>query len=288
MDTAEALSELGITHDDLSAENRRRLDEDGYFLVEDVFNSDQVEQLRREFDRWEEREAVTLPTYNIEPGGVFLIDLFNKSDVFDLVFLCKPTLEAAHELLGEVRISSLNGRNPAKNSGQQLLHSDGNRFGPTDWRVVNTMILLDDMSAENGATRLVPGSHKWPAINVPYEFALQETDPTLAKASDGAEISEDEKALIPEDPVAPHPLEVLVTGRAGTICVINAHIWHGGTQNSSGGKRRLLHFAVGRRDRQPELVQRDYLTPSLRSRTSAAQKYLLDIEGADAVAPDVE
>lgn len=288
MNTAEALAELGVGHDDLSEENRRRLDEDGYFLVPDVFSSDQVEQLRHEFDRWEAREAIAMPGYNIEPGGVFLIDLFNKSDVFDLCFLCKPTLEAAQELLGEIRISSLNGRNPAKNAGQQVLHSDGYRFGPTDWRIVNTMILLDDMSAENGATRLVPGSHKWPPLNVPYDFVLQESDSVMAERAAMPELSDDEKALIPEDPVAPHPQEVLVTGRAGTICVINAHIWHGGTKNSSGEKRRLLHFAVGRRDRAPELVQRDYLTPSLRSRTSPAEKYLLDIEGADAVAPDVE
>jgi hypothetical protein len=96
----------------------------------------------------------------------------------------------------------------------------------------------------------------------------------------------EERALIPDDAQAPHPAEIKVTGSPGTICVINGHIWHGGTLNVSGDKRRLLHLAVGRRDGAPELVQRDYLTPGLLARVTAAQRYLLDIEGCHPVAAD--
>ena len=70
-------------------------------------------------------------------------------------------------LLGEIRIYSLNARNPLKGQGQQPLHSDVPRVHATDWRVVNSMVMLDDMTPDNGPTRVVPGSHKWVPINVP-------------------------------------------------------------------------------------------------------------------------
>ena len=288
MTTVKALAELGVTEGDLSAEERNRLDEDGYVVIPDVFTPEEVEQLRHEFDRWEAREARLMPDYNIEPGSTWLIDLFNKSEVFDLCFRSKPTLFASHLLLGEIKVCSLNGRNPPKGAGQQLLHSDVYRFEPNDWRATNTLILLDEVSLENGPTRVIPGSHHWPHLNVPHDFDLQKSVAGADLASELDELSEDEKALIPEDPFAPHPQEVYITGRAGTICIINCNIWHGGTRNMSGEKRRLIHFPFVRRDTDPELVQRDHLTPSLRSRTSAAQKYLLDIEGAEAVVPDVK
>ena len=51
-----------------------------------------------------------------------------------------------HYLLGEIRVYSLNARNPLKGQGQQLLHSDVPRVTPNDWRVVNSMVMLDDMT----------------------------------------------------------------------------------------------------------------------------------------------
>lgn len=280
MDTAEALAAMGVTSADLQSAQRESLATNGYFVVPHLFTSDQVEALRAEYDRWASA-ARTFPNYNIEPGGVFLIDLYNKSPVFDLSFACKPTLAAAHLLMGEIKVYSLNGRNPAKGYGQQVLHSDASKLRAGDWRVVNTIIMLDDMDETNGATRVVPGSHQWPAINVPD----YNDDDHIAEQA--GELSAAEKALIPDDPLEPHPKECRITGEAGTVCVFNGHIWHGGTRNDSGKSRRVLHFAVGRRDGAPELVQRDYLTPALLERSSPAQRYLLDIEGAVPVAANI-
>ena len=46
------------------------------------------------------------------------------------------------------------------------------------------------------------------------------------------------------DPAAPHPDEVLVTGRAGDVVVMNAHLWHGGIANRTAapppGAARVL------------------------------------------------
>jgi ectoine hydroxylase-related dioxygenase (phytanoyl-CoA dioxygenase family) len=278
VDTTEALAALGVG--DLTEDQARQLDDDGYLIIPDFFSSAELSDLRAEYDTWEAKAAKTFADYNIEPGAVFITDLYNKSPVFDLSFKCAPTLAAAHRLMGEIKVYSLNGRNPGKGIGQQLLHSDAARLGADDWHVVNTMILLDDVTESNGPTRMVPGSHRWPPLNVPD---YNDDDGLLAQRG---ELTADEQALIPADPLAPHPREMHLTGTAGTICVINGHIWHGGTRNESGRKRRLLHFAVGRRSGPPELVQEDYLTPGLASRATPAQKYLLAIEDCVPARPD--
>ena len=112
-----------------------------------------------------------------------------------------------HVLLGEIRVYSLNGRNPLKGEGQQLLHSDVPRVHATDWRVVNSMVMLDDMTPDNGPTRVVPGSHKWVPINVP--------DVNMAEVKEIVVTPED-RAIMPQDPVA-HPPEGGPADRQGRL-----------------------------------------------------------------------
>ena len=134
------------------------------------------------------------------------------------------------------------------------------------------MVMLDDMTPDNGPTRVVPGSHRWVPINVP--------DVNMAEVTE-IKVTPEDRAIMPKDPTAPHPKEVRVTGRAGSVAVINGHIWHGGTRNESGARRRVLHLAIGRRDLPQQLNEREHLTPELLARSGPAQRYLLDIEGAE-------
>jgi ectoine hydroxylase-related dioxygenase (phytanoyl-CoA dioxygenase family) len=275
MNTQEALAQLGITPDRLTAEQRRKLDEDGFFVVENVFSPEEVAEMRSEIDRLSGIEGeFGGHEVHIEPGAPRLSNLFNKSPAFDRLLTCAPTLAAAAYLLGEIRVYSLNARNPLKGEGQQMLHSDVPRTSPTDWRVVNSMVVLDDMDEMNGATRVVPGSHKWVPINVP--------DVNMAEV-EKIEVRPEDQAIMPRDPMAPHPQEIKIIAKAGSVAVINGHIWHGGTKNESGRPRHLLHLAIGRRDLPQQLNEREHLTPELAARANPSQKYLLDIEGATPV-----
>jgi len=203
--------------------------------------------MRSEFDRLRSIEGeFGGHEVHIELGAPRLSNLFNKSPAFDRCLSCKPTLAAAAYLLGEIRVYSLNARNPLKGQGQQPLHSDVPRVTPTDWRVVNSMVMLDDMTETNGPTRVVPGSHKWTPINVP-DVNMNEVK--------RIEVRPEDEPIIPKDPMAQHPREIKLTGKAGSVAVINGHIWHGGTRNESGAPRRVLHLAIGRRD-LPQAVER--------------------------------
>ena len=273
MNTKEALAELGISVSDLTPAQVKQFDEEGYFVAENVFTPAEVEEMRNEFDRLLAIEGkFGGHEVHIEPGAPRLANLFNKSEAFDRCLSCKPTLAAAHYLLGEIRVYSLNARNPLKGQGQQLLHSDVPKVSPTDWRVVNSMVMLDDMTEDNGPTRVVPGSHKWVPINVP--------DVNMAEVK-RIEMTPGEAKTIPKDPMAPHPREIKLTGKAGSVAVINGHIWHGGTRNESGKPRRVLHLAIGRRDLPQQLNEREHLTKELFERSGPSQKFLLDIEGAE-------
>ena len=68
---------------------------------------------------------------------------------------------------GEIKVHGANIRDPVKGHGAQALHVDVPKKFNDDWWVVNAMILFDDMTLENGPTRVVPGSHLWAPINVP-------------------------------------------------------------------------------------------------------------------------
>lgn len=272
MNMEQALAELGISTGILTQEQLKSFDDKGYFIVPDVFSPAEVAEMIAEVDRLAEIEGqFGGHEVHIEPGASRLSNLFNKSAAFDRCLKCAPTLAAAHYLLGDIHVGSLNERSPGKGTGQQPLHSDLPRTHPTDWRGVNSMVMLDDMTEENGPTRVVPGSHKWSPINVPD-----------INMGDVQRIEIDAATLprVPKDPVATYPGEFHITGKAGSVAVINGCLWHGGTTNFSGKPRRVLHLFIGRRDVPQQLVERDYVTPELLARTNAAQRYLLDIEGA--------
>jgi ectoine hydroxylase-related dioxygenase (phytanoyl-CoA dioxygenase family) len=272
MNTEEALAQLGLAERRLTEQQKRELDENGYFIVPDVFSREEVAEMKAEISRLTALEG----EYGghevvIERGAPRLANLFNKSSAFDRCLNCAPTLVAARYLLNEIWVYSLNARNPVKGEGQQPLHSDVPRISPTDWRLINSMVMLDDMTEDNGPTRVVPGSHKWPPINVP-EYNLV--------AGEGIEISPEDRARIPTDPQARHPNEVHLTGKAGSVAVINGCIWHGGTRNESGASRQVLHLAISRRDVTQQTIGTDHLTEALYLRANPAQKYLLGIDEA--------
>jgi hypothetical protein len=66
---------------------------------------------------------------------------------------------------------------------------------------------------------------------------------------------------------------------------MNSSMWHGGTVNRSGDRRRVLHLTYTRRDLPQQLVQREYLTEGLHDRMSPAQRFLMDIDELPADAP---
>ena len=81
-----------------------------------------------------------------------------------------------------------------------------------------------------------------------------------------------------DDPLAPHPGEVLLTGRAGTVVVMNAHMWHGATANRTAGQRRAMHAFYTRRDKPQQQYQKKLLSAGVQARLSPGLRNLLALD----------
>ena len=78
--------------------------------------------------------------------------------------------------------------------------------------------------------------------------------------------------------MAPHPDEVLLLGRAGSIAVMNAHLWHGGTANRSASPRLALHAFYCRRDTPQQQYQRALVRPEVQARLSPDVRDILALD----------
>jgi ectoine hydroxylase-related dioxygenase (phytanoyl-CoA dioxygenase family) len=270
MYTKAALHALGIDAAAFTAEQRRALEDDGFYIVEDVITPAECRAMAEAFEALHAADSERGGhEVHVEPGARRVSNIFNKTTAFDRCLELPNVLAAAHWLLGEIKLHGANLRDPVKGYGHQQLHVDVPKTFADDWWVLNAMILFDDMTLENGPTRVVPGSHHWAPINVPV-VNQGDWEPTP--------LSPEDAARVPEDLDAPYPGEILVTAPARSAVVLNSSLRHSGTLKQDDSHRRLLHLTYTRRDLPQQLVQLDHLTEGLYQRMSPAQRYLMEIE----------
>lgn len=135
--------------------------------------------------------------------------------LFDELVVFPPLIEACCRVIGRpFKLSSFVGRTVRAASRSQELHVDVRRES-ADWPLLGFVLMVDDFRPDNGATRVVPGSHR-----------LVETP----------------EAVMP-DVFADHPKQALACGVAGSLLVFNGSTWHGHTANTSSGPRRSIQGA---------------------------------------------
>lgn len=250
---ATALAALGVTEATLAPQQRAELDTQGFTVFQNVIDAAWLAALRDAFERITVAEGENAGKEVNQVAGVRrLADLVNKGEIFDRIYTHPLVLAAARYVIGRpFKLHSINGHDPLPGQGQQALHPDwGNpRPDPTVFSVMNSLWILDDFSAENGATRLVPGSHRWPGG------------------------PRDQMS----DLLAPHPQEIYVSAPAGSVLVFNSHAWHGSTTNRSQRMRRVYHCAFIAREYPQQTDQRRFLRPETAARLSPAARYILDV-----------
>jgi hypothetical protein len=270
MYTKRALHELGVTGADFTESERRQLDEQGFFIRKNIFSPAECREMGEAFDKLSEVEGEQGGhEVHVEPGAPRVSNIFNKSTAFDRCLEIKTVLAASAYLLGEIKVHGANLRDPLKGKGAQDLHVDVPKHFEGDWWVLNVIVCFDDMTLDNGPTRVIPGSHHWAPFNCSIVNRFDWSPQPL---------SAEDEARVPADAGAPYPGEVLVEAPAGSIIVCNSSMWHSGTRNNSGARRRVLHLTYTRRDLPQQLVQREHLVPATYDRMSEVHRYLLDIE----------
>ena len=234
--------------------DRRQLDEAGYVRLPGFIVPERRRRLVERIDAlFAEEGANAGSEFRQEPGAQRLANLVDKGEVF-LDCIVDPTVlrYLAHVLGPRFKLSSLNARSANPHSAEsQPLHVDAGALADEQgYWVCNTVWLLDDFTTENGALRVVPGSHRWG----------RRPQDALA------------------DPQAAHPEEVLVTGRAGDLVVMNSHLWHGGTANRTDRRRLALHAFYCRSDKPQQQYQKAGLRPETLAGLSPAARAILAVD----------
>lgn len=238
----------------MTANQKQKLDEQGYVVLPDLMDAEFLDAARRRVDELYEQEGDEAGCeFKQEPQSKRLANVVNKGEIFLRVINTPEVLECMAHVLGpRFKLSSLNVRSADPHSDWvQPLHVDGGDLpDERGCSVCNSIWILDDFTVENGATRLIPGSHRW--NQRPIDVLT--------------------------DLTAPHPQEILMTGRAGTVVVMNSHLWHGGTANRTNRPRRAMHAYYTRSDKPQQLYQKKYLTPDLQARLSPPLRKLLSLD----------
>jgi len=240
----DALRQLGVTDDTLSSAEKAQLDQQGYVNLGQAITAEQALQMSASIDRIILEEAENAgKDFHTEKGATRLGTLINKDFCFDICFLHPKALAAiAHVIGGDFGLSSITSRSALPGEGSQPLHNDC----PLSFSSANALWMVDAFTEENGPTRLVPGSN------------------LSGKAPEDV-----------VDPVADHPDQIRLLGPAGSLVVINAHTWHGGTRNPSTKPRRLISAFFSAKDNYQSIANRQ-LNDASAERLSPAARTVID------------
>ncbi|MDB5694864.1 MAG: hypothetical protein JWN21_407 [Sphingomonas bacterium] len=184
----------------LDAQALRELDEHGYLVVRAGVPDDWIGPLRAAFD------AGVLPSdqWPVPRGRDWQHALLDTDPYVQRVCRLPVLLDAArHVLNAPFFLSQVEGRAPCRGNMAQPLHRDG---AGSPRQLMAAMIWLDPYAQHNGATQIVPASHR-------------------GEEGEGGEAAAEPTVL---------------TGAAGDILIFDPDTLHGATTNHSGAPRRSL------------------------------------------------
>ncbi|HYZ93605.1 MAG TPA: phytanoyl-CoA dioxygenase family protein [Actinomycetota bacterium] len=140
------------------------LDRDGFAVVERYLSPDDVEAKKADL----ERVLASVPTGRNDFEGFVtqrIYAIFAKTRVFDAQAIDPLITGVCDKILGPgFQLSAPVGISIGPGEKAQVLHTDDGVYPfprPHRELVLNTMWALDDFTEDNGATVVVPGSHKW-------------------------------------------------------------------------------------------------------------------------------
>ncbi|MEY3894893.1 MAG: hypothetical protein RLZZ214_412 [Verrucomicrobiota bacterium] len=187
--------------------DREQLHQDGHVLLRGAIPGDWLEELRAAF----ETGVKPSDQWPVPRGADWRHSLLDLDPKVQAVCRLPEVLAAAGTLIGErFFIAQVEGREPLAGGGHQRLHRDLSVHRPGD--TVVALAYLDDYGPENGATRIVPGTHRLGEVEQEFDFNDESRSVQLA-------------------------------GHAGDIVVLDADLVHAASRNPSGARRRTLLFS---------------------------------------------
>ena len=225
----------------LSREQIERFWRDGYLVAEKAVTGEQLERLEASVRAWVEesraqREPFGAPTVDgrarFDLGEEHCAEqpalrrINNPSEIdehFNTVMRDSAMVDMVADLIGpnlKYHHCKINLKLPQTRT-RVGYHQDFCYTPHTNDDIVTALLMLDDVTEENGCLMVVPGSHTGP----------------LYSLFDGAGFT---GFLDPREERALRENEVSVTGRAGDVCLMHTRLVHGSAENRSDRARGLF------------------------------------------------
>ncbi|MEE1890252.1 phytanoyl-CoA dioxygenase family protein [Pseudomonas carassii] len=200
-----------------------QLHQAGYVLLRQVVPEKWLDELRRDFETGM-KPSEQWPVPRASDWRHSHLDCAKRVQA---VCRLPQLLAAVGALIGErFFLYQVEGRAPVAGGGHQALHRDLSTQRPGD--TVGVMVYLDDYGPDNGATRIVPGSHRPVAGEPPFDYSDESRSLQLA-------------------------------GRAGDALVFDVDLVHAASLNASGAQRRSLLIGYAAEPLFPALQQTAHL-----------------------------
>jgi ectoine hydroxylase-related dioxygenase (phytanoyl-CoA dioxygenase family) len=185
-----------------------RVATDGYTIVEDAIELDLVDALAEDLFRLE-RELGAVPAQNIFEGTrtTRIYNLLARGPLYQRIPVHASVLPVVERVLDKgCLVSSLSSIAIGPGETPQPLHADDQVIPlprPHVPIIANSMWAITDFTEENGATRIIPGSH------------LRPTAP----------------------PLGPEHESIPAVMKRGSVMIYNGSLWHGGGANRTDHRR---------------------------------------------------
>ena len=217
-----------------------RFDTEGYLLVENAVDPEQLQALRQQFADWveESREhrspwGETLDgraRFDLEPGhdrGRPALRRINAPT--DISTACYGAMrdsriaDCVAELIGpniKFHHSKINSKLPGAATAVKW-HQDFPFTPHSNDDLVTALLMLDDVTAENGPLQVLPGSHRGEIYDLWHDGVFTGAiDDELARDCEARAVS--------------------CTGKAGSLCLMHTRLLHGSAPNRSARPRTLF------------------------------------------------
>ncbi|MDA1138238.1 MAG: phytanoyl-CoA dioxygenase family protein [Planctomycetota bacterium] len=151
-----------------------RIQLDGFTVLPDALTAEECQKARGDLNRLVAEEK-GLSHSSVSEFGAQIYNLMNKGQIFERLYQLPDVLHVVrHFLAHDAVMSSMQAHLIFPGAGMQSLHYDGSLTGPTrsfapadeERRITshvlgfNVVFCISEFSAGNGATRIVPGSHR--------------------------------------------------------------------------------------------------------------------------------
>jgi len=247
---------MATTPGALPADAEETLSTNGFVILPGPLSREELRRLQISYD--DVCAHASPDDVHVGRSSTRVTDFVNRGAAFEPIYTWPPALDAARRVVkGPFRLSAFHARTLHPGATAQELHVDVPRTSDA-WPMLGVIFMVDEFRADNGATRFVPGSHRW---TEPPENVLS-------------------------DRVAPNPAEVIACGPAGSMILFDASTWHGHTANTSRAGRRSLQGTFIPRSGRPATDFAARMQPETLARLGPLARELIGLEaGADAQSP---